>query len=66
MLSMKPTGEYLKSRHINLAAWCRSHDLPYPQVFSMLKKSRVLETRTQVKIIDALKEDGFFVEEAQP
>lgn len=66
MVNMKPTGEYLKSQHINLSSFCRENDLPYPVVHQMLRKTRILETRQQMQVIEVLKSKGFFVEASQP
>ncbi len=57
--------ERMKAQDINLTSWCRRRGLSYPVVYQMLSKhtSRVLETRKQVAVIDALIEAGLYIPE---
>ena len=58
-------NERIKNRHLNLSSWCLAKELSYSATYQMLNSNakRLMETRTQVKIIDALIAEGLYVPE---
>jgi len=62
-MDKKATKSQMDSRHINLKAWCRAHNVNYTSAYGLLTKpTKILETRQQREVIEALKADGLYVE----
>ena len=56
------TKAKVRERCINLKMWCKDRSLSYVSAYALINRgTKKLETRNQVKIIDALIADGLFV-----
>ena len=61
-MNYSATKAKIRARCINLTLWCKDRDLPYVSAYALINRdTKKLETRTQVKIIDALIADGLYV-----
>ena len=56
------TRELIESKDIKLSSWCRRRGLSAASAYAVLSRSgKVLETRNQVKFIEALIAEGLYV-----
>ena len=48
-----------------MTSWCNAHGVSYAATYQMLntKAQRLMETRTQMRVIDSLIADGLYVPE---
>jgi hypothetical protein len=71
-MNKKAVNERIASRDLNLSAWCKRRGLVYPIAYQLLNRpsSKIMETRGQIAVVDALIADGLYVpdvdEAAQP
>jgi len=57
MLNASDTAKFLQTRHINLAAWCHAHNLPYKTIWNWLRgRQRSLNLKTSMALENAIKE----------